>query len=257
PGKALAGGGEAVGVAGRDRFAVHETPRPGIDLGYPGDGRDLGGVGGERDRAGIVHEDLERVALLGGEVRGDLVGHDTAVGLLGQGPLVGDAEADAEQRGGEHQDQRQGGGAPEERAAHDDGGEAVPATALDGPRRAPQLDARPPDGERGGQHQDRADGGGERHHDARVGERAQEGEGHRQEHGEAGGDGDGAEQNGAPGGGDGAGDGRGAVPGGLLAVAVDDEEAVVDGQAHAHDEDEVGGEGGDLDGGGYGAHEGQ
>jgi len=223
---------------------VHAGRR--VDSGDALQARQRGGVAVEL-RPAVAgaergHDHRERLRVARGEVGPDRVGHLPAGRGRGQRAVVGQAEPHAQERAAEGQQQRDHRHGDQHRPAHHRERDAVPQRA---PGRAPgrpraaadaeQVHAAPEQRQQRRQHDQRA---GRRHHDhgdPRVGEGAQEAAGEHQQRGQRHRDRAGAEQHGAPGGADRLDDRRAGVQPAaqLLAVAGDDEQAVVDGQAEA------------------------
>ena len=189
----------------------------------------------------------------------DGLGHLAALGARGQDPVVGQAEADAQERGAEQDQEGDHGQGDRDRPAHHRGGDPVPEAGPGLPggrgggpaaeeRQGEPVDPAAEHGQQGREHDQGADRGQGDHGDAGVAEGAQEVEGEHQQGEQGDGHGGGAEQHRAAGGAHGHDQGVGHLPAGpqLLAVAGDDEQAVVDGQAEAERGGQVEGVDGDV-----------
>ncbi len=213
------------------------------DAGYPGEFGRVGGGIGVRDTGGALADDVQGVGGLGREMLTDLLGHDAAGGARGQGALVGEAEPQPEHRGGGDEQDGERRAPGEHGTPHDGQRRAVPEAAggrtcrCGGP-----FDAVAPADQRGGQDDDGARNGRQHDQDAGVGERTEEEEREDQQRRQGHGDGQAAEQDGPASRGDRTRHGvlGGEPRGAFLAVAVDQEEAVVDAESESEDQGEVG-----------------
>ena len=121
------GGGQRALEPGAVGVGAGEGVDP-LDPVQPGQGGgvavDVGQVGPRVADAGGDHR--EGAGLVGGEVVTDRVGHLAALGAGGQDPVVGQAEADAQERGAEQDQEGDHGQGDRDRPAHHPGGDPVP-----------------------------------------------------------------------------------------------------------------------------------
>ena len=191
------------------------------------------------DRGGIVAVDRQD----------DFAGR--RAGRVGVG--AGDRQPHAEYRKGEHQQQRRAAQCHRDRVAHHAAGQPVPAPRFVGDSgTAPQGEGVDPLAEQGqqrGHEQQRADGGKEGSDRAARADRVEEALGQDRQRRHRGRDGEAGEDHGAPGGLDHASVrlAAGAVARQLLAVAGDEQKAVVDRQPQSHRGGYVQGEDGGVD----------
>ena len=251
----LAGvGDEGVGGDRLDRRHLAAQPLRRQHFGDSVDAAHAPGDQGRLRRRRAFDVDPDR-----GVVEGRELALDRLVGLAGAGRLrqhgrVDGVELDPEE-GQAEDDQQQGAErGHRDRSPHHEAREPVPEAALGGPRvglgaaleeaRGAGVDAVAEQGQHRRQHGQRDQRREQRHQGAAEAHRVEEALREDQQRGERGGDGQRGEEDGAPGGGEDASHRRQARPvlGDLLAVAGDDEEAVVDSQAQAERRGQVEGE---------------